>query len=103
MRLFPLVLCLTLASLTPALAQTPSPTFYGHEWMWWWMPFHMLMPLLFFGLMVAAVLVLIRMLWPDDHRRGTSSRARDFLDERYAKGEIEREEYLRRRQDIQGS
>ena len=28
--------------------------------------------------------------------------ARDILDERYARGEIDREEYLRRRQDIAG-
>jgi len=27
---------------------------------------------------------------------------RDILDERYARGEIDREEYLRRRQDIEG-
>jgi len=27
---------------------------------------------------------------------------RDVLDERYARGEIDREEYLRRRQDIEG-
>lgn len=36
---------------------------------------------------------------------GVESRARtprDILDERYARGEIDREEYLRRRQDIEG-
>ena len=63
----------------------------------------MLMPLLFFGLVVAGVIVLIRKLWPESDHLRTRSRARDLLDERYAKGEIEREEYLRRRQDIHGS
>lgn len=93
-----------LAPLAPAIAQSPQPTYYyGHEWMWWWMPFHMLIPLLFFGLLVAGVIVLIRKLWPYDQWPGTPSRACDLLNERYAKGEIEREEYLRRRQDIQGS
>lgn len=92
-----------LAPLAPASAQSPQPTYYGQEWMWWWMPFHMLVPLLFFGLLVAGVIFLVRKLWPDDHRHGTPNRARDLLDDRYAKGEIEREEYLRRRQDIHRS
>jgi putative membrane protein len=60
----------------------------------------MLIPLLFFGLMLAGVVVLIRRLWPEEERRRSSSRALEVLDERYAKGEIEREEYLRRRRDI---
>lgn len=89
--------------IAPALAQTTGPTWYGHEWMWWWMPFHMLMPLLFFGLLIFGFIALVRKLWPSDYRGGPTSRARDLLDERYAKGEIEREEYLRRRQDIHGS
>jgi len=29
--------------------------------------------------------------------------SRDILDERYARGEIDREEYLRRKQDIEGN
>lgn len=91
------------ALIAPAFAQSTSPPWYGHEWMWWWGPLHMLIPLLFFGLVVAGVIVLIRKLWPESDHLGTRSRARDLLDERYAKGEIEREEYLRRRQDIHGS
>lgn len=59
MRLMSLWLCLALA---PVLAQTAPSTWYGHEWMWWWAPFHMLMPLLFFGLLFAGVIVLIRKL-----------------------------------------
>ena len=73
-----------------------------HEWMWWWGPFHMLIPLLFLGLIVTGVIVLVRKLWPEDERRFRGSRALDLLDERYAKGEIDREEYQRRRQDILG-
>lgn len=63
----------------------------------------MLIPLLFLGLVVGGVVVLIRKLWPDEQRQLGGSRARELLDERYAKGEIDREEYLRRRQDIHGS
>ncbi len=73
-----------------------------HEWMWWWGPWHMLMPLLFLGLIVAGVIFLVRKLWPDEQRHFGGSRAIDLLDERYAKGEIDREEYQRRRQDILG-
>lgn len=69
----------------------------------WWAPFHMLVPLLFFGFVVVGVIVLVRKLWPDEQRYGPSTRAHELLDERYAKGEIEREDYLRRRQDIRGS
>ncbi len=77
-----------LAPVAPAFAQSTGPGWYGGEWMWWWMPFHMLMPLLFFGLLIAGVIVLVRKLWPDDHRHGASGRARELLDDRYAKGEI---------------
>lgn len=98
-----LVASIALGSMPSASAQTTGPAWYGHEWMLWWMPFHMLMPLLFFGLLITGVIVLVRKLWPDEQRHAPSSRARDLLDERYAKGEIEREEYLRRRQDIHGS
>ena len=48
------------------------------------------------------VIVLARKLWPEQPPSASSGRAIDLLDERYARGEIEREEYLRRRQDIVG-
>lgn len=68
----------------------------------WWASFHMLTPLLFHGLVVASVIVLGRKLWPEQRPSTSSSRALELLDERYAGSEIEREEYLRSRQDIVG-
>jgi putative membrane protein len=103
MCILPLQLCLVLAPTTSALAQTTAPQWYGPEWMWWGGPFHMFVPLLSFLLLVAVVIMLVRKLWSDEPRYRTTNHARDLLDERYAKGEIEREEYLRRRQDIQGN
>lgn len=105
MRFLLIALGLVLAPLAAARAQTTSPLSCSYEWMSWWGPFHMLIPLLLLGLVVVGGIVLIRKLWPDEQRSrtSTSSRAHEQLDERYAKGEIEREDYLRRRQDIRGS
>ena len=62
------------------------------------MPFHGLFSLLFFVLVVWAVVTLVR------HRSagtgGSRSPGLDALDERYAKGEIQREEYLQKRRDL---
>ncbi|MBL6651927.1 MAG: hypothetical protein ISP49_10065 [Reyranella sp.] len=103
MRYLIMAFCLVLAPLASARAQNASASSCGAEWISWWAPFHMLVPLLFFGLVAVGVIVLVRKLWPDEQRHRTSSQAHELLDERYAKGEIEREEYLRRRQDIRGS
>lgn len=104
MRRKTLVLALALvpALAVSASAQTNPQGWSMHEWMWWWGPWHMLMPLLFLGLIVAGVIFLVRKLWPDEQRHFRGNRALDLLDERYAKGEIDREEYQRRRQDILG-
>jgi putative membrane protein len=103
MRYLIMAFSLVLAPLASARAQNASPFSCGAEWMSWWAPFHMLVPLLFFGLVIVGVIVLVRKLWPDEQRYGRSTRVHELLDERYAKGEIEREDYLRRRQDIRGS
>ena len=74
------------AATAPALAQStgqnwPIPM---HEWYWWWGPWHMLIPLIFLGVLVAAVVVLVRWLWPDERHPSVSlsgNRALDVLDE----------------------
>ena len=90
MRRKTLVLALALvpALAVSASAQTNPQGWSMHEWMWWWGPWHMLMPLLFLGLIVAGVIFLVRKLWPDEPRQFGGSRALDLLDERYAKGEL---------------
>ena len=64
------------------------------------------MMLLFWGLVIVLILGAVRWLFgalpghTNHHARDSSRRALDILDERYARGEIEREEYLRRREDL---
>jgi putative membrane protein len=72
---------------------------WGSGWMW-------LMPLFgiaWFALLVVAIVLVVRWMGRGNGARGASaSSARDILDERYARGEIDREEYLQRRNDIAG-
>ena len=69
----------------------------GSHW-WWMMPFHGLFSLLFFVLVAWAVVALVRHLTA--RKGGSRSPGLDALDERYAKGEIQREEYLQKRRDL---
>jgi len=63
----------------------------------------MLLPLILFGVLVAGLVFFIQK-GPWDIRANPPSRsATDILDDRYAKGEIDREEYLRRKQDLKGA
>ncbi len=69
----------------------------GGGWMilgWLWMALIMLAPVL---LLFAAFKYLFS--WP---RPGRSERALEILDEAYARGEIQREDYLQRRADLKG-
>ena len=83
-----------------------------------WQPWHMhgwgmgwgggmvpgpLLSIVLLVLLLAAVFALVRWLGAGDGGASRRTRtARDILDERYARGEIDREEYRRRRQDISG-
>jgi putative membrane protein len=73
----------------------------GMGWGWggmWLGPLFMLAAL---ALLVAIVVFLARWLGGDSGAAPKAPRtARDLLDDRYARGEIDREEYLRRRQDL---
>jgi len=63
-------------------------------WAWWWMTIAMV---LFWGAVAWVVVMLAR-------RPSASARrdAQDVLDERYARGEIDAEEYRTRRETLQG-
>jgi putative membrane protein len=71
-----------------------------HDWMMGWggMWLGPLFMIAVLALLVAAVVALAR--WMSGGRPGRT--ARDILDERYARGEIDREEYQRRRDDMAG-
>jgi putative membrane protein len=58
--------------------------------------------LLFLALIVIGILLLVRGPSEQEPRRGEDS-ARRILDERLARGEIDEEEYWRRRRTLEGS
>lgn len=93
-----------LGTSLPALAQQEYGPWRMHEWMGWgwggmWLgPLFMIAVLAVF---VACIVALVRWLGGDwGARTGTVVTPREILDARYARGEIDREEYLKRRQDI---
>ncbi len=56
---------------------------------------------LWLAVLVAIIVGLVRWLGGAGGATGRPTRtAREILDERYARGEIDREEYLKRKQDI---
>jgi putative membrane protein len=97
-----------------ALAQVaPEPSQCGawrmmHDWNMWWggggMWFGPLVMIGWLAVIVAIIVGLVRWLGGTGGGADRSVRtARDILDERYARGEIDREEYQKRKQDIAGA
>ena len=91
---------------------TPEPGEYGtwqmmHDWNMWGgggMLFGPLAMILWLAVLVAIIVALVRWLGGTGGGAERSGRsARDILDERYARGEIDRDEYVRRKQDIAGT
>jgi uncharacterized membrane protein len=80
-----------------ATAQGPGPwrMHDSLDWGMWLGPFATLAVL---ALAVASIVALVRWIGRDDRGRA----AREILDERYARDDINREEYLRRRDDMSG-
>lgn len=62
----------------------------------------MLIPLIFWICVLVGLAFLVQRLSVGIRSDRPDSRALDVLSERYAKGEIDREEYMRRREDIKG-
>ena len=74
---------------------------FGHM-MWggghgWWSGFGMI---IFWGLIIAVAVFVFRML--TSNRVGETRDAMDILKERYARGEIDEDEFRRRKQELQG-
>ncbi len=69
---------------------------------WGWMGFGMIGMSLFWILLVVAIVGLVRGTWrsgPPIERRQEKT-ALDILKERYARGEIEKEEFTQKRRDL---
>ncbi len=76
---------------------------WGGMGMGWGMGFGWILSLFFWVAVLVAVIALVR--WMSDQPRsgdGGGKRALDILQERYARGEIEREEYEQKRRDLGG-
>jgi putative membrane protein len=76
---------------------------FGDGWTWFW-PFHFVIPILFWALVIAAVVWLVRYATDRRDRPRVTPRpgGLDVLEERYARGEINRDEYLQKKKDIIG-
>ena len=92
-----------LAGTVAALADPGSNAddTFGHM-MWggghgWWGGFGMI---LFWGLIIAVAVFFFRML--TSNRLGETRDAMEILKERYARGEIDEDEFRRRKQELQG-
>lgn len=98
---FTVALC-ALVSTVPGWAQTgPVPGSYGpmHDWGWhgWWP----LGGLIWLGLAIVGLVTVVRWLFRGTGtERRSSSSALAILEERYARGDINREEYEQRRRDL---
>lgn len=99
-RLFALSLLSLISAPARLWAQQPRADFYDHHMMWegGWMFFGPLMMIVFIALIVFFVILLVR--WLGDHRNGgrttSEARALEILKERFARGEIDKEEYEER-------
>lgn len=83
-------------------AQSIPYGWHMHDWMSSWGLWPMIVPLLVLIAVIASIAVLIQNFPRDPGNNRPRRGAAEVLDERYANGEIDREEYLRRKQDIRG-
>lgn len=92
--------------MTPAIlpaaawAQGPGPM---HDWGWGWggMVFGPLLMIAWLALLVVVIVLVVRWLGGGSFGMGSPHRTpREILDERFAKGEIDQDEYEKRRKTL---
>ena len=79
-----------------------NPMGWGNSGWLWWMPMGLMM-LLFWGLVIVALVLLVRRLWSQDRPHTGAALVEtplDVLKKRYARGEITKEDFDRIKQDI---
>jgi putative membrane protein len=84
----------------PVLAQGDGDRYFGHH-MWdggWWMLLGPVWMIVVVGATVAAVVLVVRWLGGTErHPRGPDKTPMDILKERFARGEIDKQEFEERR------
>lgn len=82
-------------------AERPDYWHYGGNWGWGHMIFGSVMMLLFWGVIIVGIVIVVRWLAGGVSQQSGSSPARkrslEILEERFAKGEIEKEEFEERK------
>ena len=93
-----------LAAAADVGAQPMGPGGWHGGWGWGHMVFGSLMMLLFLAAVVLTVVALVRWSGGSSERRepSSASRALAILEERFARGEIDREEFEERRRTLTG-
>ena len=98
---FPALLLLMLSLSMQVQPATAQSDMLGGGWGWGHMFFGSFMMLLFWGGLVILIIFAVRRMGTGSPRGGDGpapgNRALDILEERYARGEIEKEEYQERR------
>lgn len=78
---------------------------YDGGYGWWWWGFGALHMLLYWGVLILAIALLVKWLFgragggPHVHHHGPT--ALDILKERYARGEINKEEFEQKKRDLE--
>ncbi len=98
---FPALLLLMLSLSMQVQPATAQSDMWGGGWGWGHMFFGSFMMLLFWGGLIILIVFAVRSMGTGSPRGGDGpapgNRALDILEERYARGEIEKEEYEERR------
>ena len=98
---FPVLLLLATSLCLQAQSATAQGGMWGDGWGWGHMFFGSFMMLLFWGGLIILIVFAVRSMGSGSPRGGDGpapgNRALDILEERYARGEIDKEEYEERR------